>query len=124
LIHGSQINPLGDKKTLLSYQKKLECDILISGASLKKEIQKINDKIFINPGSANTNSNSKSDAGVQPGMILLNISEKDGSMMAFQYDFIKSVKMTDITRTYFKDLKGYYIETIADDLEKEAIIEK
>ena len=58
LIHGHQVVPWGDLESLAAIQRELDCDILISGHTLKNQISSHNGKYFINPGTA-TGCNSK-----------------------------------------------------------------
>ncbi|PHJ25129.1 vacuolar protein sorting 29, partial [Cystoisospora suis] len=52
LIHGHQIVPWGDGGSLLHWQRKLDCDILVYGHLHKDSVIELEGKFFINPGSA------------------------------------------------------------------------
>lgn len=52
LIHGHQIIPWGENESLLQWQRRLDCDILVSGHTHKNVVSEIAGKYFINPGSA------------------------------------------------------------------------
>jgi vacuolar protein sorting-associated protein 29 len=52
LIHGHQITPWGDKESLLSMQRKLDVDVLVSGHTHELSLYEYQNKIFLNPGSA------------------------------------------------------------------------
>ncbi|CBZ52439.1 putative vacuolar protein sorting 29 [Neospora caninum Liverpool] len=52
LIHGHQIVPYGDGGSLLHWQRKLDCDILVYGHLHKDSVVELEGKFFVNPGSA------------------------------------------------------------------------
>ena len=52
LIHGHQVVPLGDTESLSAVARKLDVDVLISGATHKFEAFEFEGRFFINPGSA------------------------------------------------------------------------
>ena len=52
LVHGHQILPWGDLESLAEVQRELDCDILVSGHTLKNQVLAHNGKYFMNPGSA------------------------------------------------------------------------
>lgn len=52
LIHGHQVVPWGDGGSLLHWQRKLDCDILVYGHLHKDSVVELEGKFFINPGSA------------------------------------------------------------------------
>jgi vacuolar protein sorting-associated protein 29 len=72
LIHGHQIVPWGDEKSLAMMQRQLDVDILISGHTHKKDVKQKEDKWFINPGSI-TGAYSSINTDVLPSFILLGI---------------------------------------------------
>lgn len=52
IIHGHQVVPLGDTESLSAVARKLDVDILVSGATHKFEAFEFEGRFFINPGSA------------------------------------------------------------------------
>ncbi|CEL93172.1 unnamed protein product [Vitrella brassicaformis CCMP3155] len=52
LIHGHQVIPWGDREALSYWQRKLDCDVLVSGHTHKDSVAEVQGKFFINPGSA------------------------------------------------------------------------
>lgn len=75
LCHGHQIVPWGDHDALQMLQRKLDCDILITGHTHIQEIfRSENGKIFINPGSL-TGVYSAISPACTPSFVLLDIKE-------------------------------------------------
>lgn len=52
LIHGHQVVPLGDTEALSAVARKLDVDVLISGATHRFEAFEFEGRFFLNPGSA------------------------------------------------------------------------
>lgn len=52
LIHGHQIIPWGSTDGLMRWQRKFSCDILVSGFTHQNTAEKVEGKVYINPGSA------------------------------------------------------------------------
>jgi len=52
VIHGHQIVPLGDTESLAAAARKLDVDVLVTGATHRFEAFEFESKFFINPGSA------------------------------------------------------------------------
>lgn len=52
IVHGHQVVPLGDTEALSAVARKLDVDILVSGATHKFEAFEFEGRFFINPGSA------------------------------------------------------------------------
>eukprot|EP00916_Digyalum_oweni_P006001 GHVL01010356.1.p1 GENE.GHVL01010356.1~~GHVL01010356.1.p1 ORF type:complete len:223 (-),score=38.95 GHVL01010356.1:513-1181(-) len=52
LISGHEVLPWGDSTALMSWQRKLDCDILVSGHTHVSSVEEKDGKYFINPGSA------------------------------------------------------------------------
>ena len=82
LMHGHQIVPWGDTEALQIFQRQLDVDILVTGHTHKLDIQCINGKYFLNPGSA-TGAYSPLVENPIPSFILLQI--KEGSLNIFKY---------------------------------------
>ncbi|XP_018645627.1 hypothetical protein Smp_050350.1 [Schistosoma mansoni] len=74
LIHGHQIVPWGDQKSLAALQRELDVDILISGHTHKFEAYEYAEHFYINPGSA-TGAYSPFEKNPQPSFVLLDIQE-------------------------------------------------
>mmetsp|Transcript_7287 Transcript_7287/g.10855 ORF Transcript_7287/g.10855 Transcript_7287/m.10855 type:complete len:234 (+) Transcript_7287:73-774(+) len=102
LIHGHQIVPWGDTSALSIAQRKLDCDILISGHTHKNEVMAHNGKWFINPGSitgAYSPSISPDSEPLIPSFILLAIQKtkcvtyvyelRDGKVEVSKVEFSK-----------------------------------
>ena len=70
LIHGHQIVPWSDHGALAMMQRQLDVDILISGHTHKQEVNHLDGKWFINPGSI-TGAYSSLSQEVSPSFILL-----------------------------------------------------
>ncbi|SCV70018.1 BQ2448_1412 [Microbotryum intermedium] len=52
VLHGHQVVPLGDTEALSAIARKLDVDVLISGATHRFEAFEYDGRFFINPGSA------------------------------------------------------------------------
>eukprot|EP00382_Lankesteria_abbotti_P005691 CAMPEP_0113848598 /NCGR_PEP_ID=MMETSP0372-20130328/2582_1 /TAXON_ID=340204 /ORGANISM="Lankesteria abbotti" /LENGTH=192 /DNA_ID=CAMNT_0000818131 /DNA_START=48 /DNA_END=626 /DNA_ORIENTATION=+ /assembly_acc=CAM_ASM_000359 len=52
LLHGHQIMPWGQPEGLCEWQRRLDCDILVTGNTHKNNAEQIDGRFFINPGSA------------------------------------------------------------------------
>ncbi|KAH9814436.1 Metallo-dependent phosphatase-like protein [Melampsora americana] len=52
VLHGHQIVPLGDTEALAAAARKLDVDVLVTGATHRFEAFEFESKFFINPGSA------------------------------------------------------------------------
>lgn len=52
LCHGHQVVPHGDPDALALIQRQLDVDILISGHTHRFDAYELNNKFYLNPGSA------------------------------------------------------------------------
>ena len=52
LTHGHQVIPWGDKESLTMLQRQLDVDVLITGHTHEFEAFEVDNKFFVNPGSA------------------------------------------------------------------------
>ena len=98
VIHGHQIIPWNDKEALSSYQRILDCDILVSGHSHILSIEAQESKYYINPGSL-TGSYSSTTSDVTPSFLLLFISPQGSSV--YSYELAEDnllIKRTEITK--------------------------
>ena len=98
VIHGHQIIPWNDKEALNSYQRVLDCDILIYGQSHVLSIENQESKYYLNPGSL-TGSYSSTTSEVNPSFLVL--STTAGKSTAYSYELIDGslmVKTTEIVK--------------------------
>lgn len=65
----------GDKESLAILQRKLDCDVLISGHSHKFEAYAYQGAFFLNPGSA-TGAYSATNGSSAPSFVLMDIEER------------------------------------------------
>ena len=87
VCHGHQVVPWGDHDSLQALQRKLDCDVLITGHTHIAEIFKSeNNKLFINPGSLTGVYSPISPVSV-PSFALLEI-KGDGKITCFFYKLI------------------------------------
>jgi vacuolar protein sorting-associated protein 29 len=70
VIHGHQIVPWGDPQSLAMMQRQLDVDVLITGHTHKNDVNELDGKWFINPGSI-TGAYSPLTSDVVPSFILL-----------------------------------------------------
>lgn len=85
LIHGHQVVPWGDLEALAAVQRRLDCDVLISGHTHQNAITQLDGKYFINPGSA-TGAYSATNSDPKPSFILIAVQGDD--IVAFIYELI------------------------------------
>ncbi|KAH9578830.1 Calcineurin-like phosphoesterase domain [Trypanosoma melophagium] len=82
LLHGHQVVPCGDKDALAIVQRKLDVDVLVSGATHRCKIFEFDGHLFINPGSI-TGAFTPVRPDVTPTFVLLDI--KDTTVTSFSY---------------------------------------
>ena len=82
LAHGHTVVPWGDKEALAILQRKLDCDVLISGHSHKFEAYAHQGAFFMNPGSA-TGAYSATHGSTEPTFVLMDID--DSSITSYVY---------------------------------------
>eukprot|EP00759_Apiculatamorpha_spiralis_P011250 PhF_6_TR18658/c0_g1_i2/m.27272/K18467/VPS29; vacuolar protein sorting-associated protein 29 len=82
VIHGHQVVPWGDKESLAVWQRKLDCDVLISGATHHQKVFEQEKKFFVNPGSL-TGACSPFECDVTPSFVLLDVNGPE--IQAFIY---------------------------------------
>jgi vacuolar protein sorting-associated protein 29 len=77
LTHGHQIVPWGDKEALAMLQRRLDCDVLITGHTHDFKAFEYDDKFFLNPGSATGAYYSalSSVGNVTPSFVLMDVQE-------------------------------------------------
>eukprot|EP00003_Mantamonas_plastica_P009735 TRINITY_DN190_c0_g2_i1.p2 TRINITY_DN190_c0_g2~~TRINITY_DN190_c0_g2_i1.p2 ORF type:complete len:204 (+),score=69.32 TRINITY_DN190_c0_g2_i1:316-927(+) len=97
LCHGHQITPWGDEESLGVLQRKLNCDVLISGHTHQLDVRKFDEKFLINPGSA-TGAYSGFTSDAPPSFVLLDI--QNDTVQAFVYQLVD--EQLDIERIVFK----------------------
>ncbi|KAJ9439315.1 Vacuolar protein sorting-associated protein 29 [Diplonema papillatum] len=83
LIHGHQIVPWGDAEALGMWQRKLNCDILVSGFTHKLKAEEIDGGFFVNPGSI-TGAFSPTDSDPTPSFVLMEISGDTATNFIYQ----------------------------------------
>ncbi|KAF7459034.1 putative vacuolar protein sorting 29 [Cryptosporidium felis] len=70
LMHGNQILPWDDPGSLEQWQRRLDCDILVTGHTHKLRVSEKNGKLFLNPGTA-TGAYSAITPEAPPSFILM-----------------------------------------------------
>ncbi|KEG12991.1 vacuolar sorting protein [Trypanosoma grayi] len=84
LIHGHQIVPCGDKDSLAIVQRKLDVDVLVSGATHHCKTFEFDGHLFINPGSI-TGAFTPVQPDVVPTFVLLDIKDKTVTSFSYAY---------------------------------------
>jgi len=87
LCHGHQVVPWGDKEALAILQRKLDCDILITGHTHKCAAYEFEEKFYVNPGSI-TGSYSALTKDVVPSFILMDLDQEKESLVTYTYQLI------------------------------------
>ena len=95
LINGFQVVPWGDLEGLCSYQRQLECDILISGFTHINSVSHKDGKYFINPGTM-TGAFSPLMNDPPPTFMLLLINGDIG--VIYLYELNQSTKIFDVSK--------------------------
>lgn len=85
MIHGSQISPRGNKDRLNYIAQEEEADILIHAHTHKIDVEKLNGKLLINPGSA-TGARSGGGARPEPSFISLKLEPTEISVKRIYRD--------------------------------------
>ena len=99
VIHGHQVIPWGDHKSLEMIRRKLDVDILVNGHTHKQEVVKHEGFFHINPGSI-TGAYSSVERKVTPSFILLAI--QGTKVVCYVYELIDGE--VDVSKTEF--IKG------------------
>lgn len=97
LIHGHQLIPWCDKEVLSSYQRLLNCDILVYGHTHIPLIETMDHKYFINPGSI-TGAYSSITSEVNPTFMVLTIQGKEASVYTYELDEGVVVNQTQLIK--------------------------
>ncbi len=74
-LHGDQIFPRGNKDRLRYIAEQEDTDILIHGHTHQLDIEKIKEKLFVNPGTA-TGAWSGGGSNPKPSFITIEINQK------------------------------------------------
>eukprot|EP01029_Cantina_marsupialis_P029765 TRINITY_DN782160_c0_g1_i1.p1 TRINITY_DN782160_c0_g1~~TRINITY_DN782160_c0_g1_i1.p1 ORF type:complete len:189 (-),score=36.22 TRINITY_DN782160_c0_g1_i1:154-720(-) len=85
LTHGHQVVPWGDPEALAMVQRRLDCDVLVTGHTHKNVVTEYDGKYFINPGSI-TGAYSPFESDVSPSFVLMAI--KGEKVVTFVYELI------------------------------------
>lgn len=86
LVHGHQIVPVGNVNALAAMQRKLDVDVLVSGATHEQKIVHYDRHLFINPGSVTGTFASAAHDVVLPSFVLLDIHDRSVTVFSYQYD--------------------------------------
>lgn len=89
LIHGHQA--LGNFDLLSSWQRKLDCDVLVFGSTHRNTAEKVRGKFYINPGSAtgayrprNNSTEQEQQAPVVPSFMLMSIRDRTAILYVYE----------------------------------------
>ena len=97
LTHGHQLIPNGNHVILENLARKLDCNILISGATHKMDVFKKDHTLFMNPGSL-TGAFTPDRPDNNPSFILLGIKEEE--VIVFTYELVEGE--LKVKKTIFK----------------------
>ncbi|CBH18481.1 vacuolar sorting protein, putative [Trypanosoma brucei gambiense DAL972] len=84
LIHGHQAIPCGDRDMLAMLQRKLDVDVLVSGATHNNKVFEFGGHLFVNPGSI-TGAFTTRRLDVVPTFVLLDIQDKKVTSFSYAY---------------------------------------
>lgn len=85
LTHGHQVIPSGDRDSLAAVQRRLNVDVVISGATHIPKVHEFDSFLFINPGSS-TGAFTHRDPNVVPSFVLLDIKDKSITVFTYLYE--------------------------------------
>merc|ERR1711934_362708 len=85
LCHGHQIVPWGDTESLQILQRKLDCDVLITGHTHKFSAQVHDGKFFLNPGSA-TGAYNGLTSELVPTFVLMDV--RGSTLVVWIYEYL------------------------------------
>ena len=92
LCHGHTVVPWGDPDALAALQRKLDCDILVTGHTHQYGVTERDGKFFVNPGSA-TGAFSPCTPDVLPSFVLMDIH--GSHLNCYLYRIINNVTRVD-----------------------------
>lgn len=95
VINGYQVVPWGDLTALSTYQKQLECDILVSGFTHIRGVFQFEGKWFINPGTI-TGAFSSLNNNPLPSFMILLINGDAANL--YLYELNQSTKVFDVSK--------------------------
>jgi vacuolar protein sorting-associated protein 29 len=84
MIHGHQVVPWGDKDSLAMWQRKLDVDVLVSGATHVNKMFEFDGHLFINPGTI-TGAYNPFECEVPATFVLMEIKESTVTVFSYQY---------------------------------------
>lgn len=84
LTHGHQVVPWADPDNLALVQRQLDVDILISGHTHKFEAYELENKFYINPGSATGAYNALENSTIIPSFVLMDIQNTVVTIYVYQ----------------------------------------
>lgn len=84
LIHGHQVVPWGDKESLAAWQRKLNCDVLVSGHTHEQKVYEYQGCLYVNPGSA-TGAYTPLQQTVSPSFMLMDV--QNNTIVIYVYIF-------------------------------------
>ena len=85
VVHGHQVVPWGDKEVLGMWQRRLDCDVLVSGHTHSLKHFEQDGKLFVNPGSL-TGATSSVEADPTPSFILMDIQGANATSFMYSLD--------------------------------------
>jgi len=84
-VHGHQLIPWGDKEALSSYQRLLDCDVLVYGHTHIPSVESMENKYFINPGSV-TGAYSSVTSEINPCFKVLSTQGKELTVFSYELE--------------------------------------
>ena len=85
LLHGHQCLPWGDVDALGAVQRRLGCEILVSGHTHRQRVYKYENRLLVDPGSA-TGAFTPGEAASTPSFCLMEVGgEPRGRVVAYCY---------------------------------------
>lgn len=98
MIHGHQVLPWGDLEALSVIQRKLGCDILLSGHTHTNSVNVFDGKYYINPGSISGAFSNNNPTPV-PSFILMVI--QGDFTIVYLYELVDETKKFEVTKMEF-----------------------
>ncbi len=99
LCHGHQVVPTGDIEALAILQRRLNVDILVTGATHEFKAFKYEDRFLINPGSATGAFVQHGVTQVKPSFVLMDIDGSKATVYVYELGSEGDVKVDKIEFT-------------------------
>lgn len=100
ICHGHQIVPWGDPESLGALQRRLDCDVLVTGHTHRFSAYEYQSKLFVNPGSTTGAFNAAFGLGEPPSPSFVLMDIQGSKVVTYVYELVQGeVKVKKIEHT-------------------------